>query len=148
MDTVFSPKRFVPWGDTGFDLDINVKILKDIVANSTIAVMLGSIPLKVTNATVDANTTTYHNVYSFSRPINLVLPYFLSLVRSLPFLVFGYFSLRGNCVAALSDSFLQLSVTITRGEELDRMVRPCELGGDEMATESSKRQTSCSGNYR
>jgi len=41
-------------------------------------------------------------------------------------------------VAALSDSFLQLLVTMTRSEELERVTRPCALGGDETATKELK----------
>lgn len=85
-----------------------------------------------------ANVTTFHNVYSFSRPINLILPYTLSLALSLPFLIIGYLSLRRNGVAALSDSFLQLLTTMTRSDELDRLARPSSLGGGEMATKELK----------
>lgn len=103
--------------------------------------MLTYYPLSIWNTTVIADITTYRNVYSFSRPLNLILPYTLSLLVSLPFLVVGCLSMRRNGVAALSDSFLQLLVTMTRSEELDRVARPCSLGGGEMATKELK-QTS------
>ena len=100
--------------------------------------MLSYYPLSIWNVTAVANITTYRNTYSFSRPANLILPYALSLVFSLPFLIVGVLSLRSNSVAALSDSFLQLLVTVTRSEELDRIARPCEHGGGEMATTELK----------
>jgi hypothetical protein len=124
---------------TGPDIAISADLLNEIVANVTIAAMLNYYPLSYWNATVDATVATNRNVYSFSRPINLVLPYALSLLASLPFLFIGYFSLQRNGVAALSDSFLQLLVTITRSEALDRVAQPCSLGGDEQATEELKR---------
>jgi hypothetical protein len=120
------------------DIVFTEALLNEVVANVTIAVMLSYYPLSVLNTTVMANITTYRNVYSFSRPINLILPYTLSLIISLPFLILGFLSLRHNGVAAMSDSFLQLLVTITRSEELDRVARPCSLGGDEMATKELK----------
>jgi hypothetical protein len=117
---------------------ISEELLNEVVANVTIAAMLSYYPPSVWNATVVANVTTYRNIYSFSRPLNLILPYTLSLTLTLPFLVLGYLSLRRNRVAALSDSFLQLLVTITRSEELDRVARPCAPGGDETATQELK----------
>lgn len=116
---------------------ITEPILNDIVANVTLAAMLFMYPLSTWNATVIANVTTYRNVYSFSRPLNLIFPYTLSLAISLPFLVLGYISLRRNGVTALSDSFLQLLTTMTRSEELDRLAQPCSLGGG-MATKELK----------
>jgi hypothetical protein len=100
--------------------------------------MLSYYPLSYWNATVNATTATNRNIYSFSRPLNLILPYALSLLASLPFLVIGYLSLQRNGVAALSDSFLQLLVTMTRSEQLGRVAQPCSLGGDEQATEELK----------
>lgn len=100
--------------------------------------MLGYYPLLVWNTTVTANITTYHNTYTFSRPINLILPYALSLFISIPFLVSGYVSLQSNGFAATSDSFLQFLLTATRSENLDRMTLPCQFGGGEMATEELK----------
>ena len=123
---------------SGPDLDITEAKLNELVANATIAAMLAYYPLSKWNTTVTAKITTYRNTYSFSRPLSLVLPYTLSLALTLPFLVVGYLSLRRNGVAALSDSFLQLVVTMTRSEELDRLARPCELGGEESMTKELK----------
>jgi hypothetical protein len=140
-DTVFNPDRtalFAQGSGAAPKIVFTEALLNEVVANVTIAAMLSYYPLSVMNATVMANITTYRNVYSFSRPNNLILPYALSLIISLPFLISGYLSLRHNGVAALSDSFLQLLVTTTRSEELDRVARPCSLGGDEMATKELK----------
>lgn len=38
-------------------------------------------------------------------------------------------------MAALSDSFLPLLVTVTRSDSLDQMTRPGQHGGNEMVTE-------------
>ena len=136
-DTLFNQNRD-NWADTRPKLQISETLLNEIVVNVTIAAMLTYFPLSVWNQTVLANVTTSRNIYSFSRPLNLILPYTLSLVFSLPFLVIGYISLRRNGVAALSDSFLQLLVMTTRSGELDRIAVPCSLGGEEMATREMK----------
>ncbi|KAF2627128.1 hypothetical protein BU25DRAFT_411210 [Macroventuria anomochaeta] len=136
-DTAFNKNRYNVTSN-GPSLEITGEILNEIVANVTIAAMLGYYPLSIWNITAIANITTYRNTYSFSRPANLILPYALFLVFSLPFLILGYLSLRSNRVAALSDSFLQLLVTVTRSEKLDRIARPCEHGGDEMANTELK----------
>lgn len=110
-----------------------------MVANVTIAAMLAYYPLEVWNQTVVANITTSRNIYSFSRPLNLILPYALSLVASLPFLAVGYISLRRNGVSAQSDSFVQLLVAMTRSRGLDDMVRPCSRRKDEVAVRELKK---------
>ncbi|KAF2107401.1 hypothetical protein BDV96DRAFT_693411 [Lophiotrema nucula] len=136
-DTAFNRNRYNAT-NAGPSFAITGEILNEIVANVTIAAMFSYYPLSIWNTTAIANVTTYRNIYSFSRPVNLILPYALSLVFSLPLLILGYLSLRSNGVAALGDSFLQLLVTVTRSEELDRIARPCSLGGDEMATKELK----------
>ncbi|KAL1600402.1 hypothetical protein SLS60_006787 [Paraconiothyrium brasiliense] len=132
-DTVFNQDRNNMTSD-GPSLVITEKLLNEVVANVTIATMLGLYPLSIWNTTVNATMTTYRNTYSFSQPLLLTLPYSLSLAMSLPFLIIGFLSLRSNGVAALNDSFLQLLVNITRSNGLDRITRPCALGDNEMAT--------------
>ena len=136
-DTFFNKDRF-NHSSNGPSLETNPELMNDIIANVIIAAMLDYMPLSLWNTTLNATTTTYRNIYSFSRPIDLILPYSLSLLFALPFLVLGYLSLRENGVAAFSDSFLQLLVTVTRSEELDRIAQPCNNGGDEMATKELK----------
>jgi hypothetical protein len=122
----------------GLSLVITEKLLNEVVANVTIATMFGLYPLSVWNTTVNATTTRHRNTFSFSQPLILILPYSLALLISLPFLILGYLSLRSNGAAALSDSFLQLLVTVTRSNELDRITRACSLGGNELATAELK----------
>lgn len=117
---------------------ITEDLLNEMVANVTIAAMLTYFPLEIWNQTVTANVTTSRNIYSFSRPINLILPYTLSLVLSIPFLVIGYISLQQNGVPAQSDSFVQLLIATTRSEELDLVAVPCSYGEDEVAMKELK----------
>jgi hypothetical protein len=100
--------------------------------------MFGFYPLSVWNTTVNATMTTHRNTYSFSQPLILILPYSLSLLISLPFLILGYLSMRSNGDAALSDSFFQLLVTMTRSTELDRLTRDYSLGGNKLAAAELK----------
>ncbi|KAH6890271.1 hypothetical protein B0T10DRAFT_485456 [Thelonectria olida] len=108
-------------------------LLNEAIANATLHIMLSRFPLSAYNTTATATSTAFHNTYSFQRPLNLVLPYALSLAFSLPFVAIGLVSLRRNGVAALSDSFIQLLVTTARSDRLDHIAAPCSLGGDELA---------------
>ncbi|KAH7408716.1 hypothetical protein DE146DRAFT_777376 [Phaeosphaeria sp. MPI-PUGE-AT-0046c] len=126
------------WADTRPSFQVTEGLLNEMVANVTIAAMLTYFPLSVWNQTVLANVTKSRNIYSFSRPMNLILPYTLSLVLSLPFLLIGYVSHRRNGVPALSDSFIQLLVTMVRSKELDRVASLCSSEGGEMATKKLK----------
>jgi hypothetical protein len=42
------------------------------------------------NESVNATGSTATNVYSFSQPLNLIIPYFLSLFVAVPSLVLGF----------------------------------------------------------
>lgn len=100
--------------------------------------MLGFYPLSTWNTTVNATINTNHNTWSFSQRLLLVLTYSLFSFIRLPLIILGYISLRGNGVAALSDSFLQLLITITRSDELDRIARSSSIGGADTATKELK----------
>jgi hypothetical protein len=136
-DTLFNVNRD-NWADNRPLLNVTEKLLNEMVANVTIATMLGYHPLSTLNQTVPANFTTSRNIYSFSRPVNLILPYTLSLVLSLPFLVVGCMSHRKNGGTAMSDSFIQLLLTVTRSVELDHAAMACSSGDNDTAMKELK----------
>ncbi|KAK6612503.1 hypothetical protein H4I96_01716 [Botrytis cinerea] len=76
----------------------------NITLSTALSYSLWSTP---TNTT----TLTLHNIYSFSQPLNLLLPYFLALFLSLPFLLLGLWALVQNGVAAQDANFTQLLCT-------------------------------------
>jgi hypothetical protein len=91
-----------------------------------------------TRTTVNATTSTSINVYSFSQPLSLILPYFLTLLVSLPFVVLGCLSLFKNGVSAMDGSFIQIIATSTGSAVLDRAAAGGCLGGDESTPQELK----------
>jgi len=78
------------------------------------------------------------NVYSFSQPLNLVLPYFISLGIALPFIIAGFLALIKNGVSATDGSFMQIITTSTGSAILDKAAAGGCLGGDESAPKELK----------
>ena len=76
--------------------------------------------------------------YSFSRPLNIGLPYGLLFVLALPFLGLGLWSLYANGVPAQDGGFFQILVTTRGSEVLDRAARAGCLGGEENVPQALK----------
>lgn len=70
-------------------------------------------------------------VYTFSRPLNLILPYSLTILFALPFLILGNVSLFRNGMPAESDSFIQLLVSLTGNGTLQEHAATGCLGGQD-----------------
>ncbi|TGO65516.1 hypothetical protein BCON_0002g01010 [Botryotinia convoluta] len=79
-------------------------LLQNITLSASLSYSLWSTP-------TNTSMLTLHNIYSFSQPLNLLLPYFLSLLLSLPFLILGLWALVQNGVAAQDAKFTQLLCT-------------------------------------
>ncbi|KAF7953504.1 uncharacterized protein EAE97_000903 [Botrytis byssoidea] len=79
-------------------------LLQNITLSASLSYSLWSTP-------TNTSMLTLHNIYSFSQPLNLLLPYFLSLLLSLPFLILGLWALVQNGVAAQDANFTQLLCT-------------------------------------
>jgi hypothetical protein len=97
------------------DLHVSAGLLNEALANVTFAVMY-SMPFWSMDS--QATTSGFRNVYSFSRPMNLVLPYALSLLLSIPLLLIGVLSLWRNGVPAADGGFVQLLMTTTGSQAL------------------------------
>lgn len=72
-------------------------ILNELLQNVTISFMN---TFTVWNTTVKADISTTRQVYAFSKPVNFFVPYALTLILALPFLVVGTLSLakkRSQC---------------------------------------------------
>ncbi|TGO16217.1 hypothetical protein BPAE_0512g00010 [Botrytis paeoniae] len=78
-----------------------------------------------------ANVTQWEsiNTFQFSKPLNLILPYFISLFLAIPILVLGIWSLRQNGVSAMNNSFVQILNTTTGSKALERAAATGCLGG-------------------
>jgi hypothetical protein len=90
------------------------------------------------NKNVNATVSTATNVYSFSQPLNLIIPYFLSLFVAVPFLVLGFWALTKNGVSATEAGFIQLITMSTGSAILDTSAAGGCLGGNESAPQELK----------
>lgn len=90
------------------------------------------------NTTANATKLTTINIYSFSQPLNLILPYFLTLLVSLPFILVGGWALLRNGVSAMDGSFIQIITTSTGSAVLDNAAAGGCLGGNESIPQELK----------
>lgn len=78
------------------------------------------------------------NVYSFSKPLNLIIPYFVTLLVTIPILAIGMLTLLQNGVSAVDGGFIQLITTSTGSEALEKLAGGACLGGDESVPKELK----------
>jgi hypothetical protein len=69
--------------------------------------------------------------YTLSRPVNILLPYFLTLVLAFVLLLVGLWALWTNGVSATDGGFLQVLMTTRSSEALGRAASCGCLGGGE-----------------
>ncbi|KAK6837239.1 hypothetical protein RU639_001349 [Aspergillus parasiticus] len=106
---------------------VNEKILNSMLANITLSA-INHFQLWPTSANVTRQDL--RTQYVWSRPLNLLLPYFLSLGVALPLAALGYWSLRQNGVPATDNGFLQVAMTTRGNYKLDQLARGGCLGGN------------------
>lgn len=109
-------------------LNITPELLNAAIANITIS---AAFHFGIWQANTTATITTWHNVYLFSAPYNLILPYALSLLLTLVLLLLGANALRLNGVSAADSSFIQLLTTTTGDGAIRRAAAGGCLGGSE-----------------
>ncbi|KAK0118144.1 hypothetical protein ONS95_012450 [Cadophora gregata] len=134
----FEREEGVLWSDGANNeplFNITADMLNDYVFNATTSVMA---MYRRWNTTANATTSTTLNVYSFSEPLNLIIPYFLTLLVSLPFVVMGCLALMKNGVSATDGGFMQLITTNTGSAIVDKAAAGGCLGGDESAPQELK----------
>ncbi|KAE8448782.1 hypothetical protein EG329_008784 [Mollisiaceae sp. DMI_Dod_QoI] len=119
----------------GPDLIITQDILNEMLQNITLSLM-NSFGLWTTE--VNTTTSTFRNVYSFSDKLNLLLPYYLSLIISLPLLAIGGACLHSNGVSAIDGGFLQILMTTSNSKALHEVASDGALGGQENVPEELK----------
>ena len=114
--------------EEGLAFNISDTTIKDLLYNVTVSV----ISLGYWNTSTIVTRADWVNTYSFSgfRRYSLILPYALSLLLSLAFVVIGLLSLFENSVAA-SNGFLQIIQTSRGSAALDHAARGSSLGGPE-----------------
>jgi len=115
--------------------NITQELINDYLFNMTTSMMVA---YGQWTTTANATKSTATNIYSFSQPLNLILPYFISLGLALPFILAGMLTLWKNGVSATDGSFMQLITTSTGSAILDRAAAGGCLGGDESAPQELK----------
>ncbi|KAL2011519.1 hypothetical protein VTN00DRAFT_4237 [Thermoascus crustaceus] len=90
---------------------------------------------------ISANVTRHQlrPQYSLSQPVNLILPYALTLALTFPLVLVGLWALRKNGVSATDNGFLQILTTTRGSRTLDRLAAGGCLGGQENIPASLKR---------
>jgi hypothetical protein len=111
----------------GPNLAITEDILNEILQNITLSLM-STFP--IWQSEVNATTSQLRNEYSFSNKLNLLLPYYVSLVIALPLIGTGGLSLYRNGVAATDGGFLQILTTTAASRALHEKAVEGALGGD------------------
>ena len=64
----------------------------------------------------------YRTTYHFSRPMNLIVPYALSLAFALVLIGIGIWSLIANGVPTADGGFLQVATATTSRTEMDKLI--------------------------
>ncbi|KAE8310649.1 hypothetical protein BDV41DRAFT_579345 [Aspergillus transmontanensis] len=106
---------------------VNEEVLNSLLANVTLSAINH---FQLWPTSVNVTRQDLQTQYVWSRPLNLLLPYFLSLGVTLPLAVLGYWSLHKNGVPATDNGFLQVAMTTRGNYKLDQLARGGCLGGN------------------
>ena len=104
------------------------KLMNDMLVNVTLSA-IAQYNLWGTSANV--TRTQSRPQYAFSNPVNILVPYFVSLAVVLPLTAAGFWSLVKNGVPATDHGFLQILMTTRGNRELDHLAAGGCLGGDQ-----------------
>ncbi|KZF21607.1 hypothetical protein L228DRAFT_156401 [Xylona heveae TC161] len=99
--------------------------LNSLLQNITLSYMFMLSPF---SKQMQLKQTVFENYYYFTHPLNLILPYFITLAVALPLLLLGLKSLFVNGVPATDGGFLQLLATTRGSEKLDQLAARGCLG--------------------
>ncbi|PHH92847.1 hypothetical protein CDD83_4519 [Cordyceps sp. RAO-2017] len=115
------------WSPTRVTLNVSEEILNEILTNITISTIS---ELGLWTVPVDVSKHLWVNSYDFSRPLNLLLPYTVAVLYSLPLIGLGLVALYWNGVPAIDGGLFQLLMTTRGCEEIDRVAAKGCLGGE------------------
>ena len=127
-NTFIDQSTLVTVDDNGnMQFDISPARMEELLQNVTISVLSVS-PSNISTTILWSNTA---NFYTFYRPINLLLPYSLSLTAAIFFIVLGLLALKSNGISASSGGFLQTLTTARASETLNHVAEKSSPGGRE-----------------
>ncbi|KAM0160761.1 hypothetical protein ACHAPG_002825 [Botrytis cinerea] len=124
FNTAFA--QYTPFVSSYPSFNMTTSTLNSYLFNLTTSAMLS---YNNWNTTSNATIVDTINIYTFSQPLNLILPYFITLGVSLPFLLLGFWSLYRNGVSATDSGFIQLLATTTGSQALEDAAAASCLGG-------------------
>jgi hypothetical protein len=104
--------------------------LNELLTDITMSLMT----LDLWTDNINVTATVYRNTYEFSRKINLIIPYTLSLAFGLLIVGLGLGSLFYNGVPA-SDGFMQVMMATRGRTEMERLVLQQSLVGSKEVSE-------------
>jgi hypothetical protein len=113
---VFDPRK---------SLNITEASINELLAN----VSISALSLNKWYGNVNVTDRDSRNVYRFSHPLSLLVPYGLCLGFTLLCIVLGLNALRLNGISATDGGFLQIMMTTTGDTEMSRNVQGASLGG-------------------
>ncbi|KAH7380144.1 hypothetical protein BKA66DRAFT_609988 [Pyrenochaeta sp. MPI-SDFR-AT-0127] len=137
--SIFNPQRYnssryansLSGLDPRTDLVFNQASLNDFLANVTIS----ALSLDTWKEFRPINTTNYRATYKFSKPLNLIVPYVLSLAFTLVFTGIGTWSLLQNGVSATDGGFLHVVAATTGRTEMERVIVEHHVTGESVPKE-------------
>ncbi|KAB8304250.1 hypothetical protein EYC80_003666 [Monilinia laxa] len=106
LNTAFS--HYTPDSSANPSFLVTQDSLNALLQNITLST---SLSYSFWSTTANTSIHTTQNIYKFTQPLNLIIPYFLSLFLSLPFIFLGLWALVKNGVSAGDASFTQLLCT-------------------------------------
>lgn len=120
-----SETRDISTPDT-ISFTITEELLNEMLQNITLSIITS---YGLWNSTTNVSVETFVSIYEFSSPINLILPYSLSLLLSIPFILLGVHALHSNGFSANDGGFIQL-ITTARSPSLERKAGAGSLRGN------------------
>jgi hypothetical protein len=101
-------------------------------------VVISMLTLNRTTTQTNVTESTIVNVFSFSNPARLIVPYFLSACISLAFIIGGGHALLSNGISASTGGVFQTLCTTRGSERLGVLAAKGCLGGRENVPEDLK----------
>lgn len=113
-------------------------ITQDSMQETLQNIVISILTLNQTTTQTTVSETTTINVYSFSDPARLIIPYFLSIFLSLGFIILGGHALLSNGISASTGGLFQTLCTTRGSEQLHDLASQGCLGGRENVPEDLK----------
>ncbi len=107
-------------------MNVTQESINEYMTNFTI----GALSLDIARNKTLVQVTDYHNVYDFSAPINLVLPYTLCSAVGVIFVALGIWCLVQNQVPAAEGGFLQIMATTIGRTQMEELVIALQTSSD------------------